>query len=237
MAIYGIARISRKTQNIERQIRNILDKYPNATIVKIVYSGAKVIGQKDFVNVINKVKQGDKIVFDSASRMSRNSEKGCELYEDLFKRNVSIEFLKEPHINTEVYKQALDNQIKIKLETGNKATDQLMNTIIEALNKYTIELAKEQIKIVFDQAQKELEDLHIRTSEGMETAKRSGKRVGTPKGTKLITKKSKEAKETILKHSKEFNGSLNDIECMKLTGLARNTYYKYKNELKEDISE
>lgn len=162
---------------------------------------------------------------------------GCELYEELFKRDISIEFLKEPHINTEVYKKALDNQIKIKLETGNKATDELMNTIIEALNKYTIELAKEQIKIVFDQAQKELEDLHIRTSEGMETAKRNGKRVGTPKGAKLTTKKSKEAKETILKHCKDFNGTLNDIECMKLTGLARNTYYKYKRELKEDINE
>lgn len=162
---------------------------------------------------------------------------GCELYEDLFKRDISIEFLKEPHINTEVYKEALNNQIKIKLETGNKATDELMNTIIEALNKYTIELAKEQIKIVFDQAQKELEDLHIRTSEGMETAKRNGKRVGTPKGAKLTTKKSKEAKETILKHCKDFNGTLNDIECMKLTGLARNTFYKYKRELKEDITE
>lgn len=162
---------------------------------------------------------------------------GCELYEDLFKRDISIEFLKEPHINTEVYKEALNNQIKIKLETGNKATDELMNTIIEALNKYTIELAKEQIKIVFDQAQKELEDLHIRTSEGMETAKRNGKRVGTPKGAKLTTKKSKEAKETILKHCKDFNGTLNDIECMRLTGLARNTFYKYKRELKEDINE
>ena len=162
---------------------------------------------------------------------------GCEIYEDLFKRDISIEFLKEPHINTEVYKEALNNQIKIKLETGNKATDELMNTIIEALNKYTIELAKEQIKIVFDQAQKELEDLHIRTSEGMETAKRNGKRVGTPKGAKLTTKKSKEAKEIILKHCKDFNGTLNDIECMKLTGLARNTYYKYKRELKEDINE
>ena len=162
---------------------------------------------------------------------------GCELYEDLFKRDISIEFLKEPHINTEVYKEALNNQIKIKLETGNKATDELMNTIIEALNKYTIELAKEQIKIVFDQAQKELEDLHIRTREGMETAKRNGKRVGTPKGAKLTTKKSKEAKEIILKHCKDFNGTLNDIECMKLTGLARNTFYKYKRELKEDINE
>ena len=42
-------------------------------------------------------------------------------------------------------------------------------------------------------------------------------------------------KEIILKHSAEFNGNLNDIEVMKLTGLSRNTYYKYKKELKEEI--
>ena len=41
-----------------------------------------------------------------------------------------------------------------------------------------------------------------------------------------------EPKEIILKHSKDFYGSLNDSECMKLTGLSRNTYYKYKRELK-----
>ena len=37
--IYGYARISRPIQNIERQIRNILELYPNAHIVKEVYTG------------------------------------------------------------------------------------------------------------------------------------------------------------------------------------------------------
>lgn len=49
----------------------------------------------------------------------------------------------------------------------------------------------------------------------------------------LVTKKSKAAKEIIRKHSKDFNGSLNDVDVMKLTGLSRNTFYKYKRELKE----
>ena len=167
--------------------------------------------------------------------MSRNSQEGCELYEKLFNNGITIEFLKEPHINTEVYKQALQNQIKIKLDTGNIATDELMNSIIEALNKYTIELAKEQIQIAFNQAEKEVQDLRQRTKEGIITAKLNGKQIGQRKGIKLITKKSIKAKEIILKHSKEFDGTLNDIECMKLTGLTRNTYYKYKRELKENI--
>ena len=192
-----------------------------------------------YSKVINEAKEGKgnkkyKLVFDSASRMSRDSEGGCALYEDLFNHNVSIEFLKEPHINTEVYRKALENQIQLQVKTGNTATDELVNSIIEALNKYTLELAKEQIRKVFEQAQKELEDLHVRTSEGLETAKLEGKRVGTPKGTKLETKKSIEAKALIIKYSKDFNGVLSDVECIKLIGICRNSYYTYKKKLKEN---
>lgn len=238
--VIGIARKSRKTQNIQRQVRNILAQYPNARIVKITHCGATVIGYKEFQKVINEAKAGTgnkkyKLVFDSASRMSRDSEGGCNLYEDLFNHNVDIEFLKEPQINTAVYKKVRDNQINIQVSTGNKATDEFMNAIIEAINKYTIELAKEQIKKVFDQAQKELEDIHTRTAEGLVTAKEEGKRVGLSKGSKLTTKKEKKAKEIILKHSKLFNGTLSDTECRKLAGVSRNSYYKYKAELKEMV--
>lgn len=228
----GVARISRPTQNIQRQIRNIKNQYPNANIIKIVYTGSKVTGYKDFINVVDKLEEGDTLIFDSASRMSRDSKEGCDLYEKLFNRNVKIVFLKEPHINTDVYKEALNNQIKLKLKTGNKATDELMNSIIDALNKYTIALAKEQIKVVFDQAEKELQDLHQRTSEGIETARLDGKQIGQTKGRKLNVKKAQNAKAVILKHSKDFNGTLTDGECRKLAGVSRNSFYKYKGELK-----
>ena len=147
-----------------------------------------------------------------------------------------LEGIKEPHINTDVYKRALENQIKIRLETGNKATDDLINTIIEALNKFTIELAKEQIRIAFDKAQAEVDKLHQRTKEGILTAKLNGKKVGRVEGVKVETKKSIAAKEIILKHSKSFDGTLDDDECRKLTGVSRNAYYKYKRELKEDVA-
>ena len=231
--LYGVARISTGKQNIERQIRNILEKYPNATIVKETYTGTKLEGRKDFENLLKILQAGDKLVFDSVSRMSRNSQEGCELYEQLFNKGIIIEFLKEPHINTETYKQAMQSQIDIKLNTGNKATDDLMNTIIEALNKYSLELAKEQIKIAFEQAEKEVKDLHQRTKEGMLTAKLAGKQIGRATGTKIETKKAKATKEIILKHSRDFDGNLNDIECMKLAGVTKKTYYNYKKELRE----
>lgn len=233
--LYGAARISTGKQSIERQIRNILAKYPNAKIVKDTYTGTKIEGRKEFEKLLKIIKKSDIIVFDEVSRMSRNSEEGCNLYEELFNKGVDLIFLKEPHINTEVYRKALENQINIRLNTGNKATDELINTIIDALNKYTIELAKEQIKIAFDKAESEVKRLHERTSEGLTTAKLAGKQVGQVKGSKLTTKKSLVAKEIILKHSKDFDGTLNDDECRKLAEISRNTYYTYKRELKEEL--
>ena len=106
--------------------------------------------------------------------------------------------------------------------------------ILEGVNKYLMALAKEQIKIAFEQASKEVEDLRQRTKEGLETARLAGKQIGITEGTKLTTKKSITAKEIIKKHSKDFNGTLADADVMKLAGLARNTYYKYKRELKEE---
>ena len=225
---YGVARISTNRQNIERQIRNILAQYPNAQIIKEVYTGTKLEGRKEFENLLKIIKEGDTLIFDSVSRMSRNSEEGCNLYEELFNKGINLVFLKEGYINTETYRKALDNQINIALNTGDKATDELMQTIISALNKYTINLAKEQIKKAFDQAEKEVRDLRQRTREGILTAKLHGKQIGQKQGIKLTTKKEKEAKEIILKHSKSFNGNLDDTECRKLAGVSRNSYYKYK---------
>ena len=225
--LYGVARVSTGRQSIERQIRNIIKEYPKAKIIQETYTGTKLEGRKEFEKLLKIIQKDDTIVFDEVSRMSRNKEEGCALYEDLFNKGVNLIFLKEPHINTEVYKRALENQIKIRLETGNKATDDLINTIIEALNKFTIELAK---------AQAEVDKLHQRTKEGILTAKLNGKKVGRVDGVKIETKKSIAAKEIILKHSKTFDGTLDDDECRKLTGVSRNAYYKYKRELKEDVA-
>ena len=106
--------------------------------------------------------------------------------------------------------------------------------ILEGINKYLLSLAKEQIRIAFEQAEKEVQDLHQRTREGIETARLNGKQIGLAKGTKLTTKKSLKAKENILRYSKEFNGSLNDMETIKQIGISRNSFYKYKRELKAE---
>ena len=104
--------------------------------------------------------------------------------------------------------------------------------ILEGVNRYLLELAKEQIRLAFEQSEKEVQDLRQRTREGIETARLNGKQIGRQKNSIVVTRKSIESKEVIRKLSKEFDGNLSDAEIMRLTGLSRNTYYKYKRELK-----
>lgn len=223
--IYGYCRISTAKQSIERQIRNIKAAYPEAVIVQEIFTRTR-IDRREWQKLFCKAKDGDTIVFDSVSRMSGNAEDGFAAYEELYNRGVSLVFLKEPHINTDTYKQALENNVKL---TGGN-----VDYILEGVNKYLMALAKEQIRLAFEQSEKEVEDLHQRTREGIETARLNGKQIGQRPGAKLTTKKSIVAKEVIKKHSKDFCGTLDDTEVMTLTGLSRNTYYKYKRELRAE---
>lgn len=228
MSVYGYARISTAKQSIDRQIRNIKREYPDAVIVQEAYTGTK-IDRKEWSKLFATVKAGDTIVFDSVSRMSRNADEGFAVYEELFNRGVSLVFLKERHIDTATYRKALESSVPM--------TGTAVDCILQGVNQYLMALAKEQIRLAFDQAEKEVEDLHQRTREGIQTARMNGKQIGQRQGAKLTTKKSIAAKEVILKHSRDFGGTLADTDVMKLTGLSRNSFYKYKRELREVMSD
>lgn len=225
--IYGYVRISTKKQNIHRQTRNIEREYPKAKIISEVYTGTK-IDRQEWQKLIKRVKPGDTIVFDSVSRMSRNAEEGFKAYEELFNNGVELVFLKEPHINTEVFKRVRETTVPM--------TGTTVDLILNGINQYLMALAKEQIILAFEQSEKEVQDLRQRTVEGLETARLNGKQIGLATGTKLTTKKSQKAKEVILKYHEEFYGTLSDTEVMKLAEVSHNTFYKYKRELKEGLS-
>ena len=147
MKEYGYCRISTPQQSIDRQERNIKAKYPKAHISKEAYTGTKVEGRKELDKILKAVKPGDTIVFDSVSRMSRNATEGIALYEELYNKGIELVFLKEPHINTATYREALQKQIDVTVNTGDTATDTFINTIIEALKHFQMDLAKKQIEL------------------------------------------------------------------------------------------
>ena len=221
MKLYGYCRISTRKQNIERQVRNILAVFPDAIIIQEIYTGTKFQGRKELEKLLKIVQTGDTIIFDSVSRMSRNADEGFQLYEGLFRKGIHLIFLKEPHINTDTYKKAMGNQLNM--------TGDAVDLILEGINRYLLELAKSQIRLAFEQAEKEVSDLRQRTKEGIETARLNGKQIGQLPGHTYETKKSKAAKRIIMKHNHDFGGSLNDIETMKQAGISKKTFYKYNS--------
>lgn len=229
--IYGYCRVSTKHQRIARQITNITSVYPNATIIREFYTGTTQ-NRPNWEKFITQVKKQDTIIFDSVSRMARNSAEGYRDYKMLYELGVNLIFLNEPLINTSVLEATKSKLLNISIETGNQAVDNFFKGNIELINNFIMALAEEQIKAAFDQAEKEVVDLHSRISQGIREAKRNGTQIGLTKGRTLITKKSIDCKAIIQKHSKDLGGTLEDPDVMKLCGCSRNSYYKYKKEAK-----
>ena len=229
--IYAYCRVSTKHQRIARQITNITELYPKAVIIREFYTGTKQ-DRPNWNKLIEQIKTGDTIVFDSVSRMSRNAQEGFKDYKMLYELGVHLVFLNEPLINTSVFDSTKSNLLSIQVETGNEAVDNFFKGNVRLINDFLMALAEEQIKAAFEQSEKEVTDLHSRISQGMREAKRNGVHIGLTKGTTLTTKKSLECKAIIKKHSKDFGGTLEDPDVIKLCGCSRNSYYKYKKEIK-----
>ncbi len=223
MADYGYPRVSTPKQNLERQIRNIRKVCPNAILFPEKYTGSVSLDRQQWQRLMAVVKKGDTIYFDSVSRMSRNEDEGVEDYERLYNKGISLIFLNEPHLDTAVLDRAIANLIPM---TG---TD--VDLILEGVNKYLMAYAKEQIRLGFEQAEKEVKDLRKRTKEGLVTARRNGKTLGRPAGRKYETQKSIRVKADIQKLSRNFGGTLSDADVIRLLQISRNTFYKYKREM------
>lgn len=230
--IYGYCRVSTKHQRITRQVTNIKELYPAATIIKEFYTGTTQ-NRPLWDKLVKQIQSGDTIVFDSVSRMSRNAAEGFHDYKALYETGVHLVFLNEPLINTSIFDSTKNNLLEISVQTGNAAIDDYFNGNITLINNLLMSLAEEQIKSAFAQSEKEVQDLHTRISQGMRESKRNGKSIGLAKGTTLVTAKSIQCKEIIKKHARDFGGTLSDKEVMTLCSISRNSYYKYKREVKE----
>ena len=224
MTVYGYARVSTARQQLDRQIANIHAAYPDAQIVSEKFTGTTT-DRPAWSKLCKAVKAGDTIVFDEVSRMARNAAEGFTVYQDLYSRGINLVFLKEAHINTAVYAETAQAP-----STGDKDLDE---TLIAGINAYLLRLARRQIQIAFDAAQAEVDHLHARVSEGMKATGAGEKIAAARTGQTYETKKSKACKADIRRLSRDFDGSLSDVDVIKYLGIARNSYYKYKRELTE----
>ena len=264
MKIYGYVRVSTLEQNKERQIQNILREYPKAVIMTEEYTG-KTMDRPVWSKLYSKLKKGDVVVFDEVSRMSRNAEEGFKVYQELFEKGCQLIFLKEPYLNTDVFSGQIQ---RATVKTGKDYLDQGLKIILMGV-------AEEQIKIAFEQSQAETDLRAQRAGEGIAEAKKHNEelevlypdtfkdhpeysQIGREKGDKLTIKKAEPIKALIRKYSRDFEGTLSDMELLgvlstktvkipnkKRSGkveereisakLSRNTLYKYKKEMREEV--
>lgn len=63
-------------------------------------------------------------------------------------------------------------------------------------------------------------------------SKKQGKQYGRVLGSTVTFSIEEKAKTIIKTRSRDFGGDLNDADCQKLAGCSRNSFYKYKRELK-----
>lgn len=141
---------------ITERVSPIIREYaPNAVILQEKYTGT-TLERPEWKKLMKVVKPNDTIIFDEVSRMSRNADEGFEEYQRLFELGVNLVFLRQQHLNTETYRTALNTSIEM---TGQEIAD----IYIQATNQVLMLLAKNQIKIGFEQAEQEIQQLHERT--------------------------------------------------------------------------
>lgn len=237
--IVGYARVSTPKQKLDRQIQNLKAAYPDIVIIPEVFTGSTESRPK-WQKLLRQCRAGQvkKLVFDEVSRFSRNAESAIEEYKELYNLGIELEFLKEPHINSSIYRQASERQIAISTDSMDADTAALINTVVAGLNDYLLSVAEKQIYLAFEHAQKERELLSKRTSEGLKAAVlMKGSSLGRKSGTKIVTKKSKRAKRIIRKQYKLFGGPLTATECFTLAQVTKSTFYRYLNEMREEDRE
>lgn len=233
--IVGYARVSTPKQSLRRQIENLKAAYPDIVVISEVYTGS-TDNRPKWKKLMRQCRAGivRKLVFDEVSRFSRNAEEAIVEYKELYELGIELEFLKEPHINSKIYRDASERKIEIATDSMDDETANLINTVIGGLNDYLLSVAEKQIYLAFEHAQKERELLAKRTSEGLKQAKLMGSKVGRQPGQKLETRKAKRAKRIIRNHYELLGGELTATQCFTLAQITKSTFYRYLTEMRQE---
>lgn len=229
--VYSYCRVSTIQQKLERQIQNAKAFDNTAIIITEKQSAKDIDNRTEFKKLLSKVVCGDTIIFDEVSRMSRSADEGYNLYMELYNKGINLIFLKERHIDTEEFKRRTQRHIE-RITTQDNKIDNLINGILDLVEEFEKENLKDNIRIAFERAEQERLLMIQRISNGKAV---SQTKQGRPKGSlNKGTEKADEIKKIIYELSKDFKGSFADSKIMReYLPIARNTYYKYKAELKD----
>ena len=149
---YGYARVSTKSQNLDRQIAE-LDKVGVDKIFQEKESG-KSFDRQQYRSLIRTIKKGDEIIILSIDRLGRNYEEILVNWQLITqKKCCDIQVLDMPLLNTKSQVNGLDGKF-------------ISNLVLQILSYV---------------AQKERDNNKIRQAQGIKIAKEKGIKFGRPK--------------------------------------------------------
>ncbi len=211
----------------EKQIDSINRSYPNAIIIKELYSKTET-DRTELNKLLAQLEKEDTLVVSSMDRISREPEKLFLIYNELARKGVKLIFINQPYMNTDVFLSAYEEMISEFPEPEHIAIEKSIQRILKA-----------QITRILEKSWEELQMHRSMMKESFQQAKAEGKQIGRVSGKRYESRKSFMIKELIQKYNQNYNGSMNDVQTMEqirndMGTISRNTYYKYKKELVED---
>lgn len=205
---FAYIRVSSREQNEDRQIHTMKEKGVKDRNIFVDKLSGKNTDRPQYQLLKSHVRKGDKVIFDSITRMSRSMDDIKDEYKWFVDNGISLEFVKEPMINYDVDKVDTDPVMR--------AIPEMILTILAAF------------------AEKERLDTRERQAEGIAAAKRKGKHLGRPKKSyKTLSDADKELFQAQYRRWKD--GEQTAVQTMENVGLKKTTFYKIVKEYEELI--
>ena len=202
MEQYAYIRVSTKEQNVERQIFALESYHIPKKNIYCDYQSGKDFERPAYQKLLRKLKAGDLMIVKSIDRLGRN-------YNDIL--------IQWQYITKEIKADIL--VLDMELLDTRKKSGNLTGTLISDL----------VLQIFAYVAQTEREFISQRQMEGIEAAKRKGKKFGRPE------KEMPEKFEEICRRCKQ--GELSTRQAAELLGVSHTTFYRrYKKIVDKTVS-
>lgn len=206
--IFAYMRIStnHKTQKTDRQ-KQVIIEYSicngfniDEFVSDIITGGTKADNRPNYHNMKKQLRNGDVLVISDIDRLGRNADDVIVEIKDLQSRGIRVVALDVPFLN----------------DWEKMNDDSLSKMIIDIFVTLKVHIALQ-----------EKEKIHDRVMQGLDVAKKKGKKLGRP-----ATGVPKEFIKEYNKFQSGEYGSISVVQFAKLQGIAVSTFYKYVRILK-----
>ncbi|MBR5596629.1 MAG: recombinase family protein [Lachnospiraceae bacterium] len=195
-----------KTQKVDRQQQTIIEYSirnnfrVDEFVSDIITGGTKADNRPNYHNMKKHLRKGDALIISDVDRLGRNADDVIMEIKDLQAKGVRVVALDVPFLND-----------------WEKMND-------DSLSKMVIDIF---VTLKAHIAQQEKEKIHDRVMQGLDAARKNGKKLGRP---------ATGVPKNFIKEYNKFQsgeyGNMSVVQFAKLQGIAVSTFYKYVNILK-----